>query len=217
MRPPWKRFKVLNAGYDKLLRNHRVARHPLQSFMENNANETAMEKILQAESAMSARFLTFVSMSFVQAQKVRPGQKERTRTQLAILENMQDELGNGKDLSRHSTMFSDMLADANVAVSGDPLQELTAFDWRAIAGMNMFYYLGTHQKNFYMLMGALYAGEASSCVSYPSFVKGLGRLNSTASNSEFYNQHRKQDRGRRYRHRIHHGNGSHGRIYGCDL
>lgn len=188
-----KGFDELNKGFDKLLKNHRVTHHPLQDLMANKADEAAMKKILRAESAMSARFLTFVSMSFVQAQKVRPGQAERTQTQLAILENMEDELGNGKDLSRHSTMFSQMLTEANVTVSGDPLQELAAFDWRAIAGMNTFYYLGTHQKNFYLMMGALYAGEASSCVSYPSFVKGLGRLNSTASNSEFYNQHSELD------------------------
>lgn len=145
--------------------SHPAANHRLYTFLEQEASIKDVTRFFLSEYPLNVRFFDIVTLAAL-------GTDSGIRQEVS--KNLWDESGRGIESRAHTTLFKVLVDLLGANYEEDQLVE--EMGWEALAGYNLFLYLGLHRKNYYRFVGCLAATELIDPPQYSKFLSGCGRL-----------------------------------------
>jgi hypothetical protein len=151
--------------------------HNLFSFIETGASKEDFLFFFRVESFLNRKFFDFLIFALL-------GSEGGAKNEIA--KNIWDECGNGRSSKDHIELFEKILSSLGLT---RPLT-YTELGWEVFAGINLFYYLSLHRRNYPALLGCMAVTEFLDPIHYAKVFEGCQRLGLTTQiDFEYYSSH----------------------------
>ncbi len=168
------------SGYfQEWVMSHPAANHKLYDHLERNATRDDMQTFFRDEQPLDVRFFDIVVLAAI-------GTDGSVRQEVA--QNMWDESGRGEQACAHTTLYRTLVK--RLGIHDTDTQFADRMGVEALAGYNLFQYLGQNRGKYNESVGALGATELLDPPLYEKFMKGAKRLGlDQETNLNYYSEH----------------------------
>jgi len=165
--------------FQKWVLSHPAANHKVYDYLEKKATTADMHTFFRDEQPLDVRFFDIVVMAAI-------GSDGSVRQEVS--QNMWDESGGGEQAAAHTTLYRTLLTKLGINKSDAEFSDDMGIE--ALAGYNLFQYLGQNRGKYNESVGALGATELLDPPLYSKFMKGARRLGlDRATDLTYYSEH----------------------------
>lgn len=165
--------------FQKWVLSHPTANHKLYDYLEKDATRDDMFTFFRDEHPLDVRFFDIIVLAAI-------GTDGSVRSEVS--QNMWDESGNGQEEIAHTTLYRKLVTQLGITETDDQFADQMGVE--ALAGYNLFQYLGQNRSKYIESIGALGATELLDPPLYTKFMNGAGRLGlDNETNLHYYSEH----------------------------
>ena len=165
--------------FEEYVVTHPASAHPLYDHLAYKATKRDMLTFFHSEQPLDVRFFDIVVLSALGTDGV---------PRAEVAQNIYDEAGHGQVEKAHTTLYRTLLNE--LGFNKTDAQFAGEMDVEALAGYNLFQYLGQHRDKYNEFVGAMGVTELFDPPLYTKFMRGAKRLGlDSATDLSYYTEH----------------------------